>query len=108
VRDVVIGQQTILPLAGPANCQGRIAAEALAGRATHFRGVQGTAIVAVLGLNVATTGASEKGLVRAGVSEYGVVYLHPGHHSGYYPGATPIHLKLIYSRCACCSSASST
>ncbi|HUM17180.1 MAG TPA: FAD-dependent oxidoreductase [Candidatus Nitrosotalea sp.] len=98
VRDVVIGQEVILPLAGPANRQGRVAAEAIAGRATRFRGVQGTAIVGVLGLTVATTGASEKGLRRAGVTDYGVVYLHPGHHAGYYPGATPIHLKLLYSR----------
>ena len=97
VRDVVIGQETILPLAGPANRQGRVAAEAIAGRATRFRGVQGTAIVGVLGLTVATTGASEKGLRRAGVTDYGVVYLHPGHHAGYYPGATPIRLKLLYA-----------
>ena len=97
VRDVVIGQETILPLAGPANRQGRVAAEAIAGRATRFRGVQGTAIVSVLGLTVATTGASEKGLKRAGVTDYGVVYLHPGHHAGYYPGATPIRLKLLYA-----------
>lgn len=98
VRDTVLGQETILPLAGPANRQGRIAAEAIAGRPTSFRGVQGTAIVAVLGLQVATTGASEKGLRRAGVTDYGVVYLHPGHHAGYYPGAKPIHLKLLYAR----------
>jgi NADPH-dependent 2,4-dienoyl-CoA reductase/sulfur reductase-like enzyme/rhodanese-related sulfurtransferase len=98
VRDVVVGQEVILPLAGPANRQGRIAAEAIAGRATRFRGVQGTAIVGVLGITAGTTGASEKGLRRAGVSEFGVVYLHPGHHAGYYPGAKPIHLKVIFSR----------
>ena len=98
VRDVIIGQEIILPLAGPANRQGRVAAEAIAGRGTRFRGVQATAIVGVLGLTVAITGASEKGLRRAGVTDYGVVYLHPGHHAGYYPGATPIHLKLLYSR----------
>jgi NADPH-dependent 2,4-dienoyl-CoA reductase/sulfur reductase-like enzyme len=98
VRDVVVGQETILPLAGPANRQGRIAAEAIAGRGTRFRGVQGTAIVGVLGLTAGITGASEKGLQRAGVSDYGVVYLHPGHHAGYYPGAHPIHLKLLFSR----------
>ncbi|MFO0739647.1 MAG: FAD-dependent oxidoreductase [Labilithrix sp.] len=97
VRDVVIGQEVILPLAGPANRQGRIAAEAIAGRAAHFRGVQGTAIVGILGVTAGTTGASEKGLRRAGISEYGVVYLHPGHHAGYYPGAHPIHIKLIFS-----------
>ncbi|HEY6562823.1 MAG TPA: FAD-dependent oxidoreductase [Polyangiaceae bacterium] len=98
VRDVVVGQETILPLAGPANRQGRIAAEVIAGRASRFRGVQGTAVVGVLGLTVATTGASEKGLRRAGVTDYGVVYLHPGHHASYYPGAQPIHLKLVFAK----------
>jgi NADPH-dependent 2,4-dienoyl-CoA reductase/sulfur reductase-like enzyme len=97
VRDVVVGQETVLPLAGPANREGRIAAEAIAGRPARFRGVQGTAIVGVLGLTVGTTGASEKGLKHAGVTDYGVVYLHPGHHAGYYPGAKPIQFKLIYS-----------
>src|SRR5262249_59609161 len=91
VRDVIIGQEIILPLAGPASRQGRVAAEAIAGRWTRFRGVQATAIVSVLGLTVATTGASEKGLRRAGGTDHGVVYLHPGHHAGYYPGATPTH-----------------
>jgi NADPH-dependent 2,4-dienoyl-CoA reductase/sulfur reductase-like enzyme/rhodanese-related sulfurtransferase len=97
VWDVVVGQETVLPLAGPANREGRVAAEAIAGRATRFRGVQGTAIVGVFGLTAGTTGASEKGLKRAGVTDYGVVYLHPGHHAGYYPGAKPIHFKLLFS-----------
>lgn len=97
VRDVVVGQETVLPLAGPANREGRIAAEAIAGRGTRFRGVQGTAIVGVMGLAAGSTGASEKGLRRAGVTDYGVVYLHPGHHASYYPGAKRIHLKLIFS-----------
>ena len=98
VHDHVLGQEVILPLAGPANRQGRVAAESIAGRATQFRGVQGTAIVGVLGLMVATTGASEKGLRRAGVERFGAVYLHPGHHAGYYPDAAPIHMKLLFSR----------
>lgn len=98
VHDVVIGQETILPLAGPANRQGRVVAEAIAGRPTRFRGVQGTAIVEVMGTTVALTGASEKGLRRAGRADYAVVWLHPGHHAGYYPGAKPIHIKLIFSR----------
>jgi NADPH-dependent 2,4-dienoyl-CoA reductase/sulfur reductase-like enzyme/rhodanese-related sulfurtransferase len=97
VRDLVTGQETVLPLAGPANRQGRVAAESIAGRATHFRGVQATAVVGVLGLTIATTGASEKGLQRAGVTRYEKVYLHPGHHAGYYPGARPIHLKLLFA-----------
>jgi NADPH-dependent 2,4-dienoyl-CoA reductase/sulfur reductase-like enzyme/rhodanese-related sulfurtransferase len=97
VQDVLTGQETVLPLAGPANRQGRVAAESIAGRATRFRGVQATAVVGVLGLTVASTGASEKGLRRAGVTRFQKVYLHPGHHAGYYPGAHPIHLKLLFS-----------
>ena len=97
VQDVITGQETVLPLAGPANRQGRVAAESIAGRATHFRGVQATAVVGVLGLTVASTGASEKGLRRAGVTSFEKVYLHPGHHVGYYPGARQIHLKLVFS-----------
>ena len=97
VQDVLTGQETVLPLAGPANRPGRVAAESIAGRATHFRGVQATAVVGVLGLTVASTGASEKGLRRAGVTNFQKVYLHPGHHAGYYPGARQIHLKLLFS-----------
>lgn len=97
VRDVVTGQETIVPLAGPANRQGRIAAEAIAGSPRAFRGVQATAVVGVFGLTVATTGACEKGLRRAGVTQFERVWLHPGHHAGYYPGAKPIHLKLMFS-----------
>jgi len=97
VPDVVTGQETVLPLAGPANRQGRVAAEAIAGRTTRFRGVQATAVVGVLGLTAASTGANEKGLRRAGITNFEKVYLHPGHHAGYYPGARPIHLKLLFS-----------
>ena len=97
VQDVLTGQETVLPLAGPANRQGRVAAESIAGRVTQFRGVQATAVVGMLGLTVASTGASEKGLRRAGVMSFQKVYLHPGHHAGYYPGARQIHLKLVFS-----------
>jgi NADPH-dependent 2,4-dienoyl-CoA reductase/sulfur reductase-like enzyme/rhodanese-related sulfurtransferase len=96
ITDVVTGQETIVPLAGPANRQGRIAADAICGRPAEFRGVQATAVVGVFGLTVASTGASEKGLARAGAAHVQKVWLHPGHHAGYYPGATPIHLKLLF------------
>ncbi|MBM4247487.1 MAG: CoA-disulfide reductase [Deltaproteobacteria bacterium] len=96
VRDVLTGQELIVPLAGPANRQGRLAAESIAGRGRPFRGVQATAVVGVFGLTVACTGASEKGLRRAGVAAFERVYLHPGQHAGYYPGAKPIQLKLIF------------
>jgi len=96
VRDLISGQEMIVPLAGPANRQGRIAAESISGRPREFRGVQATAVVGVFGLTVATTGASEKGLRRNGVTDATAVYLHPGHHAGYFPGAKPIHLKLLF------------
>jgi NADPH-dependent 2,4-dienoyl-CoA reductase/sulfur reductase-like enzyme/rhodanese-related sulfurtransferase len=96
VRDVLTGQDTIVPLAGPANRQGRVAAESICGRPRRFRGVQATAVVGVSGLTAASTGASEKGLRRARVTGFEKVYLHPGHHAGYYPGAKPIQLKLLF------------
>ncbi|MCX6968155.1 MAG: FAD-dependent oxidoreductase [Verrucomicrobia bacterium] len=97
-RDLVTGQQTLIPLAGPANRQGRIAADVINGRDTHFRGVQGTAICGVFDLAVASTGASEKALQRAGITDYEKIYLHPNHHVGYYPGAKSINLKLIFRK----------
>ena len=97
VRDILTGQDTVLPLAGPSNREGRVAAEAIAGRSTRFRGVQATAVVGLLGLTVASTGASEKGLLRAGVTDFEKIYLHPGHHASYYPGAHQIHLKVLFS-----------
>jgi NADPH-dependent 2,4-dienoyl-CoA reductase/sulfur reductase-like enzyme/rhodanese-related sulfurtransferase len=96
VLDVVSGQELILPLAGPANRQGRVAAETVARGTARFRGVQATSIVGVMGLSVATTGANEKGLHRLGRDDYHVIYLHPGHHAGYYPGAQLVHIKLIF------------
>ncbi len=96
--EVTTGLKLVLPLAGPANRQGRVAAEAIAGRTTNFRGVQATSVCGAFGLTIASTGASEKLLKRAGVSDYEVVYLHPGQHVGYYPGAKPIHLKLLYRK----------
>ncbi len=94
--DVVTGHAVVMPLAGPANRQGRIAADAIFDRDKTFRGVQGTAVCGVFDLTVAMTGASEKTLKRLGVTDYEKIYLHPGHHVGYYPGAQHIHLKLIY------------
>lgn len=108
VRDVVTGAVGPVPLAGPANRQGRIAAAAILGRGgedalasqhsgARFRGVQATAVCGVFGLTVAITGASEKALRRAGIPHYAKIYLHPGNHVDYYPGARPIHIKLLFS-----------
>jgi rhodanese-related sulfurtransferase len=98
VTDYVTGQPALIPLAGPANRQGRVAADVICGRNSVFRGVQGTAICSVFGLAAAITGASEKSLKRAGINDYEVIYLHPGQHAAYFPGASPIHLKVLFRR----------
>ncbi|HEY8902567.1 MAG TPA: FAD-dependent oxidoreductase [Chthoniobacterales bacterium] len=98
VIDAMTGESALVPLAGPANRQGRIAADAICGRASRFRSVQGTAICGVFDLAVATTGASEKSLRRAGITDYEKIYLHPNQHAGYYPGAKPIHIKLLFRK----------
>jgi NADPH-dependent 2,4-dienoyl-CoA reductase/sulfur reductase-like enzyme/rhodanese-related sulfurtransferase len=104
VVDVVTDQAVSVPLAGPANRQGRIAAGAVLEtfdkakkRNMQFRGVQGTSVCQIFEQTIALTGANEKSLQRAGIQNYQVVYLHPGHHVGYFPGAQPIHIKLLFS-----------
>jgi rhodanese-related sulfurtransferase len=97
-RNVITGQWELIPLAGPANRQGRIAADVIVGRDSHFRGIQATAVFGLLGLTVAMTGATEQSLRRAGIHDFAAVYLHPGHHVSYYPGAKPIHMKLLFNR----------
>jgi NADPH-dependent 2,4-dienoyl-CoA reductase/sulfur reductase-like enzyme/rhodanese-related sulfurtransferase len=95
IKDFVTGNPTQVPLAGPANRQGRIAAGHIFGRAARYRGTQGTAIVRVFDKTAATTGASEKVLKRSNHS-YRKVYVHPTNHAGYYPGAQAMTLKLLF------------
>ena len=101
VRNFVSSDWSLFPLAGVANRQGRIAADVILGRKAGFRGVQGTIVCKVFDVTVAATGMSEKSLNRSkdgGLGEhYEKIYLHPGHHVGYYPGAKPITMKLIFS-----------
>ena len=98
VRDFVTGEWTLMALAGPANRQGRIAADVIAGRDSRFRGTQGTAIVGLFGSAIAWTGANETTLQRLGRDDYEKVYLYPNSHAGYYPGAEPIAMKVIFRR----------
>ncbi|MCE9591289.1 MAG: FAD-dependent oxidoreductase [Planctomycetes bacterium] len=95
VKDVVSGDPTQVPLAGPANRQGRIAADNVFGRPANYRGTQGTAIVGVFDRTAAMTGSSEKTLRRAN-RPFRKIYVHPAHHAGYYPGADSMTLKLLF------------
>ena len=105
VKDYQFRVQRLVPLAGPANRQGRLAAEAIL--ASHskerkFRGVQATAVCGIMGLTVASTGAGEKAMIamakKGQVVEFEKVYLHPEHHSGYYPDAKMMTLKLMFAK----------
>ncbi|NQT89532.1 DsrE/DsrF/DrsH-like family protein, partial [bacterium] len=95
VTDLVGGHATAIPLAGPANRQGRIAADNIFGRDSAYRHTQGTAICKVFDLAIGMTGMNEKGLQRA-ERAYEKVYVHPASHAGYYPGAAPMSLKLLF------------
>ncbi|MFX0001970.1 MAG: FAD-dependent oxidoreductase [Candidatus Hermodarchaeota archaeon] len=84
-----------IALAGPANKQGRIAADNIAGRNFEYKGVLGASVVKVFDLTVASVGLTEKQLKNLDFN-YDKIYIHPNNHAGYYPGATPITLKLIF------------
>jgi NADPH-dependent 2,4-dienoyl-CoA reductase/sulfur reductase-like enzyme/rhodanese-related sulfurtransferase len=98
VKDPVTGEWGLVALAGPANRQGRIAADVIAGRDSRFRGTQGTAIIGFFGGTAAWTGVSEKTLQRLGDTDYQKTYLYPNSHAGYYPGAKPIAMKVIFRK----------
>jgi NADPH-dependent 2,4-dienoyl-CoA reductase/sulfur reductase-like enzyme/rhodanese-related sulfurtransferase len=101
VCDFLTGDWNITPLAGPANRQGRVAADAILGREIRYRGVQSTAACSVFGMTIASTGTTENILLRLGKSgrhiNYEKVYLYPGHHVSYYPGSSRISMKMIFS-----------
>ena len=97
VTQAVTGARIPVPLAGPANRQGRRAADSMCGRRTTPQAaVLATAIVRVFGLTAATTGANQVTLRRAGI-EHEVVHIHPGHHAGYFPGSEDIHLVASFA-----------
>ena len=96
IDDLVAGMKTKIPLAGPANKQGRIAADNAMGRNSVFKGVLGTSIVQVFDLAVASTGLSEK-LLKKNAIPYIASYTHSGSHAGYYPGAEMLAIKLLFA-----------
>ena len=95
VKDPVFGQPTAVPLAGPANRQGRIAADNVLGRGRSYEGTFGASVVKVGKLTAASCGHTEARLKAMG-KPYQKVYLHAGSHAGYYPGATTLHIKLLF------------
>ncbi|MDD2497037.1 MAG: FAD-dependent oxidoreductase [Desulfitobacteriaceae bacterium] len=96
VKDFVSGRRSLIPLAGPANKQARIAADNICGRQVKYRGSQGTSIIKVFDLTAAATGNNEKMLKRAG-TPYIKSYTKSGSHAGYYPGANTMIVKLLFS-----------
>jgi len=99
VVDYITGQKTAVPLAGPANKQGRLAADNVVGMNHPYKGTQGTSIAKVFGKTAASTGINEKRLIAGGKKlhvDYEVIYTHGNNHAGYYPGADPIHMKVIF------------
>jgi NADPH-dependent 2,4-dienoyl-CoA reductase/sulfur reductase-like enzyme/rhodanese-related sulfurtransferase len=98
VKNFVTGEWSHIALAGPANRQGRIAADVINGRDSHFRGSQGTAIIGLFGAAIAWTGTSEKALKRLGDTDYEKIYIYPNSNAGYYPGATPLAMKVIFRK----------
>ena len=95
VKDYVNGKEAFIPLAGPANRQGRIVADNIAGLDSEYKGSLGTSIIKVFDMVAAATGNNERTLNRYGI-KYEKVYLHPMSHAGYYPNAIPLTIKVIY------------
>ena len=97
VRDFITGEPARIPLAGPANRQGRIAADNIAGRESHYRDTLGTAAIKVFDMAAAMAGCNERQL-KARKSEYEKIYTHSGSHANYYPGAKPLSIKLLFEK----------
>ncbi len=98
VKDWVTDEWSLVALAGPANRQGRIAADVIAGRDSRYRGTQGTSIIGLFDGAAAWTGVSEKTLKRLGDTDYEKIYIFPNSHAGYYPGAKSIGLKILFRK----------
>jgi NADPH-dependent 2,4-dienoyl-CoA reductase/sulfur reductase-like enzyme/peroxiredoxin family protein/rhodanese-related sulfurtransferase/TusA-related sulfurtransferase len=96
VTDFITGEKAAIPLAGPANRQGRIAADNICGIPSTYKGSQGTSIIKVFKLTAAGTGANERTLKKYNIP-YRVVYVHPMSHASYYPGASQLSIKLLFN-----------
>ena len=97
VKNYITNQDVAIPLAGPANRQGRIVAGNIVGRNEKYKGSLGTAIIKIFELTGASTGLNERSLKQLNIP-YEKVYLHPNNHATYYPGATAISIKALYNK----------
>ena len=97
VKHFVTGQDALLSLAGPANKQGRIAADNICGGDSRYTGSQGSSVIKVFGMTAAVTGVSEAAAKQAGL-EVDTVVLSPMNHAGYYPGGTVMTMKVVFER----------
>ena len=97
VKNYLTNQDVAIPLAGPANRQGRIVARNIVGRNEKYKGSLGTAIIKIFELTAASTGLNERTLKQLNIP-YEKIYLHPNNHAAYYPGASPISIKALYNK----------
>ena len=97
VTDLVTGQPGFVPLAGPANKQGRIAADNICGIASKYKGTQGSSVLKVFGMTVAMTGVNERAAKAAGL-DHDKMYTFNNSHAAYYPGASGISMKVLYEK----------
>ena len=97
VKNYLTNQDVAIPLAGPANRQGRIVAGNIVGRNEKYKGSLGTAIIKIFELTAASTGLNERTLKQLNIP-YEKIYLHPNNHAAYYPGASPISIKALYNK----------
>ena len=97
VKDFITGNPAFIPLAGPANKQGRIAADNIAGHGSAYTGTQGSAVLKLFDMTVATTGLSEKSAKAAGIA-YDKTYTYSGSHASYYPGASSMSIKVLWDK----------
>ena len=97
VEDFITKTPAFIPLAGPANKQGRIAADHIAGLSSVYKGTQGSAVLKLFDMTIATTGISEKAAKAAGI-DYDKTYTYSGSHASYYPGASMMSIKALWDK----------
>lgn len=97
ITDYLTGGRTAIPLAGPANRQGRIIADNISGKEMTYKGAIGTSILKVFDMTASSTGMNERTAVRNGL-DVKSIFIHPNNHAGYYPGATQMTIKLIFDQ----------